>query len=71
MSAFTVGFVFMLLFTLLTGIGAVMIISFDAPRSDKPASDKLTAYRSVRHIQTDIIETVDEQGDIQRWHKAA
>lgn len=67
MSIATLGFVIILLFTLLTGLLALVVISFDAPRSDpSPAS-----YRSVRRVNTETIETVDSTGAVQRWHKTA
>ncbi len=71
MTVFAMGFVFIMIFTILVGIGAVIFISFDAETSKNPSnashilSDEL--YDIVRQVNTNTIETVDTSGSVQTW----
>lgn len=71
MTVFAMGFIFIMIFTVLVGIGAVVFISFDAEASKNPSntppilSDEL--YDIVRQVNTNTIETVDTSGIVQTW----
>lgn len=71
MTVFAMGFVFIMIFTVLVGIGAVVFISFDAEASQNPSNshqalpDEL--YDIVRQVNTNTIETVDTSGIVQTW----
>ena len=75
MTVFAMGFVFIMVFTLLVGIGAAVFISFDADGSQNPVSTaKATTgrlYDIVRRVNTNTIETVDTAGMVQRWERSA
>lgn len=74
MSAFIIGFIFVMLFMLLLGVGAVLFISFDATASKNPVTPAKTAtqrlYNIVRRVNTETIETVDAAGSVQRWTRS-
>lgn len=67
MTVFAMGFVFIMIFTVLVGIGAVIFISFDAKTSKNPQTLPDEIYNIVRRVNTNTIETVDESGSIQTW----
>ncbi|MEM9951869.1 MAG: hypothetical protein AAF846_09730 [Chloroflexota bacterium] len=75
MTVFAMGFIFIMIFTLLIGIGAVIFLSFDATASENlPKTVHKTTqqlYAVVRQVNTNTIETVDGQGTIQRWERSA
>jgi len=75
MTVFAMGFIFIMVFTVLVGIGAAIFISFDAEASQNPAEvAKLTStglYDIVRRVNTNTIETVDAAGMVQRWERSA
>ncbi len=71
MTVFAMGFVFIMIFTVLVGIGAVVFISFDAEASQNPSNSHQTLpdelYDIVRQVNTNTIETVDTSGIVQTW----
>ncbi|GAB5491123.1 MAG: hypothetical protein Phog2KO_13380 [Phototrophicaceae bacterium] len=68
MTLFAIGFVFIMIFTVLVGIGAVIFISFDASPSERPSKvSQDDLYNIVRQVNTNTIETVDMAGSIQTW----
>ncbi len=71
MTVFVAGFIFIMVFTVLVGIGAAIFISFDAEASQNPADvakmAKTGLYDIVRRVNTRTIETVDSAGMVQRW----
>lgn len=74
MTVFAIGFLFIMIFTVLVGIGAVVFISFDAEASQNPhaqpaLSDEL--YNIVRQVNTNTIETVDTSGIVHTWIRSA
>lgn len=75
MTAYAMGFIFIMSFTAMVGIGAVIFISFDAKASANPQSSTKTStqhlYNIVRRINTETIETVDTAGTIQQWTRSA
>jgi hypothetical protein len=73
MSAYAMGFTFIMLFTMLVGVAAVIFISFDAKASKNPQMPTTTQnrYSIVRRINTETIETVDATGSIQQWTRSA
>jgi flagellar basal body-associated protein FliL len=74
MTAYTMTFLFILLFTLAVGIGAIFFISFDEKVSNQRAASPKRQHQSfnkVRLVTTDIIETVDTRGTVQRWKRSS
>jgi hypothetical protein len=71
MTAYAMGFIFVMSFTVMVGIGAVIFISFDAKASANPKAPAKTTtqrlYNIVRRINTETIETVDTTGTVQQW----
>ena len=75
MTAYALGFIFIMSFTVMVGIGALIFISFDAKASANPqATAKTTTqrlYNIVRRVNTETIETVDASGTVQQWTRSA
>lgn len=75
MTVFAMGFIFIMIFTLLVGIGAMVFLSFDAVGSDNSSATihntTQRLYKIVRQVNTNTIETVDGHGTIQRWERSA
>ena len=73
MTLYTIAFMFIMSFTVMIGIGAVIFISFDAKPSDNPQSKHTTQrlYQIVRRVNTETIETVDATGSTQQWTRSA
>ena len=68
MTTFAIGFVFIMIFTVLVGLGAVIFISFDASPSERPSNvSQNDPYNIVRQVNTNTIETVDMAGGVQTW----
>lgn len=71
MTIFTIGFIFIMIFTVAIGIAAMVFLSFDADSSEKTnfSSKPIThsLYDIVRRVNTETIETVDSSGSIQQW----
>lgn len=69
MTAFAMGFLFIVLFTVFVGVAAVVFISFDAETSNNPVPTDTPKrlYNSIRRVNTKTIETVDSAGIIQTW----
>ena len=68
MTIFAIGFVFIMVFTVLVGIGAIAFISFDASPSERPSKvSQDDPYNIVRQVNTNTIETVDMAGGVQTW----
>lgn len=74
MTIFAIGFIFIMVFTLLLGIGAAIFVSFDADGSQNPVSTVTSTtghlYDIVRRVNTNTIETVDTAGMVQRWERS-
>ena len=74
MSAYAMGFIFVMSFTVMIGIGAIIFISFDAKASANPKtpvkSTTQRLYNIVRRINTETIETVDSAGTVQQWTRS-
>lgn len=74
MTIFAMGFIFIMIFTVLVGIGAVVFISFDGEVTRYPAgtanATTTRLYDIVRHVNTNTIETVDASGSVQRWERS-
>ena len=72
MTLYTIAFLFISLFTVMVGIGAVFFISFDAKPGDNPLPKSTTQnlYRIVRRVNTETIETVDASGSVQTWTRS-
>jgi hypothetical protein len=68
------GFIFIMTFTMMVGIGAVIFISFDAKASANPTSPAKSTtqrlYNIVRRVNTETIETVDASGTVQQWTRS-
>lgn len=71
MTTFALGFIFFMSFTLLVGIGAMVLVSFDAESSASTMPETPQTTYTIRQIDTNCIETVAADGTVQRWHKAA
>jgi hypothetical protein len=75
MTAYAMGFIFIMSFTVMVGIGAVIFISFDAKGSANPKAVAKTTtqrlYNIVRRVNTETIETVDASGAVQQWTRSA
>lgn len=68
MTTFAIGFIFIMIFTVFVGIGAIVFISFDASPSQNTAKlSQDDPYNSVRQLNTNTIETVDIAGSVQIW----
>ena len=71
MTIFTIGFIFIMIFTIFVGAAAMIFLSFDAqPNLTKTIATKKTTqklYDTVRRVNTETIETVDSSGSIQQW----
>ena len=68
MTAFAISFLFISAFTLAIGISAVLFVSFDAkPGTDPLSTTPQALYKQIRRVNTNMIETVDPAGEIQRW----
>jgi hypothetical protein len=74
MVIFTIGFIFIMIFTLTVGIAAMIFLSFDAESNEKPhflsEPDTQNLYDIVRRINTETIETVDSAGLAQQWTRS-
>lgn len=73
MSIFAMGFLFIMIFTLFVGVGAMVFLSFDSEPSQnstvkKNATTRLFAV--VRRINTTTIQTVDKAGTVQEWKRS-
>ena len=75
MTVYAMGFIFVMSFTVMIGIAAVVFISFDAKASANPKAPAKTTtqrlYNIVRRINTETIETVDSTGTIQQWTRSS
>jgi hypothetical protein len=66
------------LFTAGVGIAALVLLSWDAPGHSAPSATAASPatptnslpYPVVRHINTDTIETVNDDGQVQRWTRS-
>jgi hypothetical protein len=63
------------LFTAGVGIAALLFLSWDDHSRQSASSVSTTTtngllYPVVRHINTDTIETVDDDGQVQRWTRS-
>ena len=71
MTIFAMGFLFIMDFTVLVGVGAMVFLSFDSePSKANTVSKKLATTRlfeAVRRVNTSTIETVDKAGTVQHW----
>ena len=68
MTIFTLGFVFISLFTVAIGAVAIFFLSFDAEPSANPVTPATTGlFNVVRQLNTQTIETVDSNGNVQHW----
>lgn len=71
MTIFAMGFIFIMVFTVIVGVAAIVFISFDGDASQnsigtaQPTMGHL--YAIVRRVNTNTIETVDSAGMTQRW----
>jgi uncharacterized membrane protein len=74
MTIFAMGFLFIMVFTLLVGVGAMVFISFDSAPSSNQALAKKNAttrlFEAVRRINTTTIQTVDKAGAVQEWTRS-
>jgi hypothetical protein len=73
MTIFAMGFLFIMIFTVLVGVGAMFFLSFDSEGSKNSTSKKNATTRlfeAVRRINTSTIETVDKSGNVQEWKKS-
>lgn len=69
MTAFAIGFAFMMFFVVMVGVAALVFISFDA--QPQPTAHRQPLYTAIRIIDTQEIETTDHTGNIQRWRRSA
>lgn len=69
MTVFATGFLFIMIFTVLVGIGAAFFLSFDAEVSKNPSAKNTTTrlFQAVRRVNTSTIETIDKAGAVQQW----
>lgn len=72
MTIFTIGFIFIMIFTIAVGIAAMIFLSFDADSSENFTSKPVTQslYDIVRRVNTETIETVDASGSVQQWTRS-
>jgi hypothetical protein len=74
MSIFAVGFLFIMIFTLLVGVGAMFFLSFDSEPSQNQTGIKKNAttrlFEAVRRVNTSTIETVDKAGTVHEWTRS-
>jgi hypothetical protein len=73
MTIFAMGFLFIMIFTVLVGVGALFFLSFDGEGSKTPTGKKNVTTRlfeAVRRVNTSTIETVDKAGNVQEWKKS-
>ena len=74
MTLFTIGFIFIMIFTILVGVAAMFFLSFDAEASSNKAiaARKTTQklFDIVRRVNTETIETVDASGSVQQWTRS-
>ena len=73
MSVFAMGFLFIMIFTLFVGVGAMVFLSFDSePSTSSPAKKNATTrlFEVVRRVNTSTIETIDKSGAVQEWTRS-
>lgn len=74
MTLFSIGFIFIMFFTILVGVAAMIFLSFDAESSPNKAivAKKTTQklFDIVRRVNTETIETVDSSGSVQQWTRS-
>lgn len=73
MTIFAMGFLFIMIFTVLIGVGAMFFLSFDSEGSKQPTAKKNVTTRlfeAVRRVNTSTIETVDKSGNVQEWKRS-
>ena len=73
MTIFAMGFLFIMIFTVLIGVGAMFFLSFDSEPSKQPTAKKNVTTRlfeAVRRVNTSTIETVDKSGNVQEWKRS-
>jgi hypothetical protein len=73
MTIFAMGFLFIMIFTVLIGVGAMFFLSFDGEPSKQPTAKKNATTRlfeAVRRVNTSTIETVDKSGQVQEWKRS-
>jgi hypothetical protein len=74
MSIFAMGFLFIMVFTLLVGVGAMIFLSFDSEPGKNYTSSRKNAttrlFEAVRRVNTSTIETVDKAGTVQEWTRS-
>lgn len=73
MSVFAMGFLFIMIFTLFVGVGAMVFLSFDSetsPNSSVKKNATTRLFEVVRRINTTTIQTVDKAGAIQEWKRS-
>lgn len=75
MNTFVAGFVMFLILMTLIGVAAIVFLSMETVADPSPTSNSALSNRSntslqVRRVDTNTIETVSKQGDVQRWHRA-
>lgn len=72
MSIFAMGFLFIMIFTMLVGVGAMVFLSFDGETAKQSAGKQTTTrlFEVVRRINTTTIETIDKSGTVQEWTRS-
>jgi len=74
MTLFSIGFIFIMIFTVVVGVSAMIFLSFDAESSSSKAivAKKTTQklFDIVRRVNTETIETVDSTGSVQQWTRS-
>jgi hypothetical protein len=68
MDGYIIGFIGISGISLLVGIMAIVLLSFDG---DSNEHDRRISYKQVRHITTNTIETVNFAGEKEVWQRSA
>ncbi|MGB7341579.1 MAG: hypothetical protein WBC91_21970 [Phototrophicaceae bacterium] len=72
MTIFVIGFIGIMIFTGCIGIGTLIFVSLDSYNPQPTDSAKQSVgnrYDVIRQVNTNTIETVDPQGQIQHWQR--
>lgn len=66
MDGYVLGFIAISGLTLLVGLAAIVFLSFDGGQTEH---DRRIRYRTIRHLNTNTIETVNLAGETETWHR--
>lgn len=67
MDAYIIGFIGISAISLLTGVMAIVFLSFDGDQT----TDRRIRYTQIRQLTTNTIETVNLSGETEVWNRSA